>query len=164
MIKIREIESRQLDSYKKLILKGLVEDEDCFRIAPKDELLETFPTSGKADSFTIGAYDNNELIGAASFKREGENRIKLKHKGVLFKIYVDAKYRQRGIASKLIREVIDRVKLIEDIEQIILTVIPTNTYAKELYHKFGFRTFASEEKAVKWKGKYFSEDQMKLML
>ena len=54
--------------------------------------------------------------------------------------------------------------MIGDIEQINLTVIPTNNYAKSLYEKFGFEAFASEKKAVKWNGKYFDEDQMKLFL
>ncbi|NQZ76866.1 MAG: GNAT family N-acetyltransferase [Ekhidna sp.] len=88
----------------------------------------------------------------------------MRHKGILFKIYVDIAHRKQGIANGLIQEVIDRVKAINDIEQINLTVIPTNLHAKALYEKFGFNTFASEEKAIKWNGVYFTEDQMKLML
>ena len=164
MIKIRALRSSQLDAYKKLILKALLEDEDCFRIAPIDEETEGFPTTEEEDSFTIGAFDEEELIGVASFKRGGANRVKLQHKGILFKIYVDSGYRKQGIAKQLIQEVIKRVALIKNIEQINLTVIPTNKHAKLLYEKFGFKTFASEEKAVKWKGQYFNEDQMKLIL
>lgn len=104
------------------------------------------------------------MIGVVSFKREGENRIRLRHKGILFKLYVDTKYRQIGIAKKLIREVINRAKQVKDIEQINLTVIPTNDHAKVIYEKFGFKTYALEEKAIKWEGRYFNEDQMKLIL
>ena len=164
MIEIKEITSEIIDQYKKLISKGLIEDESCFRIAPEDEQLEAFPTQDKADSFTLGAFESNQLIGVASFKREGANRLKLRHKGLLFKIYVDSAHRQRGIASDLIQAVIHRVRQIEDIEQINLTVIPTNKHAKKLYEKFGFETYAQEKKAVKWKGKYFDEDQMKLFI
>ena len=164
MIEIKEVFSSQIDIYKRLILKGLLEDEDCFRISPKDEGMEEFPTSNLSDSFTIGAFHDNELIGVASFKREGEKREKLRHKGILFKIFVASNFRKQGIAGRLIGEVINRVRLIEGIEQINLTVIPTNQHAKKLYEKFGFKTYAHEEKAVKWKGKYFDEDQMKLML
>ena len=164
MVEIKEITSEKIALYKNLITKGLIEDESCFRITPEDENLEAFPTNDKPDSFTIGAFKSNKLIGVASFKRDGANRLKLKHKGLLFKIYVNSDYRQNGIASKLIKTVINRVKQIEDIEQINLTVIPTNRHAKELYGKFGFETFASEKKAVKWKGNYFDEDQMKLFI
>lgn len=163
-IDITELTSEQEDIYKKLILKGLSEDADCFRITPADEESEPFPTTGQMDSFTFGAHHKGKLVGVASFKREGENRMKLRHKGLLFKIYVDAEYRQRGIAKQLIQKVISRAKKIDDLEQINLTVIPTNKHAKLLYEKFGFKTYASEEKAVKCDGKYFNEDQMKLML
>lgn len=164
MITIKEVPSSQIDAYKVLITKGLIEDEDSFRIAPEDEQNERFPTADEADSFTIGAFDGDKLIGVASFKRDGSNRIKLQHKGLLFKIFVASSHRKQGIAKRLIQEVINRARLIQDIEQINLTVVPTNEHAKKLYEKFGFVTFASEEKAIKWQGQYFKEDQMKLML
>ena len=112
----------------------------------------------------MGAFDKNRLVGVASFKRDGSIRTKLRHKGILFKIYVAPEYRKKGIAKKMIEMIIERVTLIPDIEQINLTVIPTNKYAKAIYEEFGFKTFAFEEKAIKWKGKYFNEEQMKLIL
>ncbi|MDW3194989.1 MAG: GNAT family N-acetyltransferase [Cytophagales bacterium] len=163
-LEITELTSQQINAYKELILEGLAVDADCFRITPEDEVSAPFPTTGKVDSFTLGAYDKTKLIGVASFKRDGEDRMKLRHKGILFKIYVDAEYRQRGIAKRLIQEVISRARKIDDLEQINLTVIPTNKHAKKLYENFGFETYASEQKAIKWEGKYFNEDQMKLLL
>lgn len=164
MIRVEEINTDHHEIHQKLILKGLVEDEECFRITPEDALLEPFPTTDQPDSFTMGAFHEDNLVGIASFKRDGLIRKKLRHKGILFQIYVHSDYRQRGIAKKLIQEVINRVSQIKDIEQINLTVIPTNKHAKAIYESFGFKTYASEEKAIKWKGKYFSEDQMKLIL
>ncbi len=163
-VQITELTSAEEAEYKKLILKGLAEDAECFRITPEDEEQAPFPTKGQSDSFTLDAYLNNQLVGVASFKRDGEDRMKLRHKGILFKIYVDPAYRKKGIAKCLIQEVINRAKKIKDLEQINLTVIPTNEHAKLLYEKFGFKTFASEERAIKWEGKYFTEDQMKLVL
>lgn len=163
-VEISELNFDQAEAYKSLLMKGLSFDSDCFRITPEDEKFAPFPTLGTIDNFTLGAYHSNELVGIASFKRDGETRLKLRHKGILFRIYVDIDYRQMGIAKELIKQVINRARQIPDLEQINLTVIPTNKHAKTLYEKFGFKTFASEEKAIKWNGKYFSEDQMKLML
>ena len=163
-INIVELTSDHLETYKKLILKGLTVDADCFRITPEDEEAAPFPTTGQIDSFTLGAYHHKQLVGVASFKRDGADRMKLRHKGILFKIFVDRDYRQKGIAKQLIQGIIERSMKIDDLEQINLTVIPTNEHAKKLYEKFGFKTFASEEKAIKWQGEYFTEDQMKLML
>ena len=79
-------------------------------------------------------------------------------------MYVSKEFRGKGIAKKLIEELINRVREIEDIEQINLTVIANNANAKTLYEKFGFSTFGSEQNAIKWKDKYFTEDQMVLRL
>jgi ribosomal protein S18 acetylase RimI-like enzyme len=79
-------------------------------------------------------------------------------------MYVSNQFRGKGIAKKLIEELLKRVEKIKDIEQINLTVISNNHNAKKLYEKFGFETFGSEYNAIKWKGKYFTEDQMTLQL
>ena len=79
-------------------------------------------------------------------------------------MYVSRDFRGKGIAKLLIEKLIERVKLISDIEQINLTVISNNANAKTLYEKFGFETYGSEQNAIKWKNKYFTEDQMKLKL
>lgn len=79
-------------------------------------------------------------------------------------MYVSQDFRGQGIAKKLIEKLIERVKQINNIEQINLTVIANNENAKKLYEKFGFVTFGSEINAIKWKAKYFTEDQMTLKL
>jgi len=163
-ITIKEILSNQLEIYKTFFLNGLVNDADSFRITPIDDAQSGFPTKGTADSFTLGAYLNNELAGIVSFAREGADREKLRHKGLLFRMYVAAPFRKKGLGKLLVAEVISRVKLIDDIEQINLTVIAGNDKAKALYESFGFNTFSSEEHAIKWNGRYFTEEQMVLRL
>lgn len=164
IIDIVEIKSDQVEQYKKFLTFGLINDEENFRITPNDDLNAPFPTEDKLDSFSLGAYSDNELVGVVSFARDGKDREKLKHKGILFRMYVSRDFRGQGIAKKLIEKVIERVKQISDIEQINLTVIANNDKAKKLYEKFGFVTFSSESKAIKWKEKYFTEDQMVLQL
>ncbi|WP_281636649.1 GNAT family N-acetyltransferase [Flavobacterium marginilacus] len=163
-IKIIEIKSDQLKQYKTFLAFGLVNDEENFRITPNDDLNAPFPTKDKVDSFTLGAYSDNQLAGIVSFARDGGDREKLRHKGVLFRMYVSKHFRGQGIAKKLIQTLVERVNQIADIEQINLTVIANNDNAKKLYEKFGFVTFGSESNAIKWKGKYFTEDQMTLKL
>jgi ribosomal protein S18 acetylase RimI-like enzyme len=163
-LQILEIKSDQLTLYKQFLTTGLVEDEENFRITVSDDLLAPFPTNDKEDSFTLGAYLHNELVGVVSFTRDGFDREKLRHKGILFRMYVSKQYRGMGIARRLIEEVVLRSKRLKDIEQINLTVISNNENAKKLYEKLGFETFGSERNAIKWKDKYFGEDQMVLVL
>lgn len=163
-LQILEISSSQLASYKTFLNIGLLDDEEHFRITPTDDLNASFPTKNKIDSFTLGAYVGNLLTGIVSFERDGSNREKLRHKGILFRMYVSKEFRGKGIAKKLIEELIDRVRKLDDIEQINLTVIANNANAKQLYEKFGFKVFGSEENAIKWKDKYFTEEQMVLRM
>lgn len=163
-LKICEINSEQVTVYKNFLAIGLLNDEENFRITPTDDLHASFPTKDKNDSFTLGAYVDKALAGIVSFGRDGNDREKLRHKGILFRMYVSKEYRGKGVAKKLIEELINRVREIDDIEQINLTVIANNANAKMLYEKFGFTTFSSEQNAIKWKGKYFTEDQMVLRL
>jgi ribosomal protein S18 acetylase RimI-like enzyme len=161
---IIEIKSDQREKYKAFLTFGLINDEENFRISPNDDFGASFPTKDSLDSFTLGAYVDSEFAGVVSFARDGGDREKLRHKGILFRMYVSKDYRGQGVAKKLIEELIERVKLIADIEQINLTVISNNDNAKKLYEKIGFVTFGSEKNAIKWKGKYFAEDQMTLSL
>jgi cyclohexyl-isocyanide hydratase len=163
-IAILEIKSDKIKEYKAFLSVGLLNDEENFRITPTDELTSSFPTKDKDDSFTLGAFIGNQLGGIVSFSRDGFDREKLRHKGILFRMYVAFDFRRMGISKLLIEGLINRVKEIKDIEQINLTVISNNANAKSLYEKFGFVTFCTEQNAIKWKDKYFAEDQMVLKL
>lgn len=161
---IREITSEHIIRYKKFLTVGLTEDEENFRITPNDDKDAHFPTKDTADSFTLGAYFDEKLAGVVSFTREGIDREKLRHKGTLFRMYVSKNHRGNGIGKLLIEGLLFRVKTLGDIEQINLTVVANNNNAKSLYEKFGFETFGVEVNAIKWKGKYFDEEQMVLRL
>ena len=164
MITIQDINADQLEIYKNFLQIGLINDEESFRISANDDLLTPFPTNNKNDSFTIGAYSNHQLAGIVSFERDGHDREKLRHKGILFRMYVASNFRGQGIAKILIENVITRAKLLDNMEQINLTVVSTNAGAKSIYTKFGFVTFSIEKNAFKWKDKYFDEDSMVLFL
>jgi ribosomal protein S18 acetylase RimI-like enzyme len=145
--------------------QGLLDHRDCFRISPTDARREPFPTRATADSFTLGALnDTNELMGVVSFQREGQTREKLRHKGLLFRMYVSQHYSGQGIGKRLIEETVLRARLLPEMEQINLTVIASNTAAKKLYEKFGFRTFSVEKNAIKDGNLYYTEESMVLFL
>ena len=159
---IREILSIQIEQYKKFLVIG--SEEETLLITPKEIINSPFPTKDRNDSFTIGAYFNKVLAGVSSFTRDGEDREKLRHKGILFTMYVSKEFRGLGISKQLLEAVINRVKMIPDIEQINLVVLSENVIAKKLYEKFGFEKYGTEQNSIKWQNKYFAEDQMVLRL
>lgn len=166
-MKIVEIKSDAEFGYKNFFLQGLREHEDSFRISPDDEFQAEFPTQNARDSFTLGAISGDgdkTLLGVVSFEREGAAREKLRHKGLLFRMYVDERASGQGIGKQLLRAVIARAESLGDIEQINLTVVGSNKRAKALYDLFGFEIFSIEINSIKYKGKYFDEETMVLFL
>ena len=164
-MRLVELTEQASFGYRAFFLTGLRQHRDCFRISPDDEAAEPFPTQGKSDSFTLGLLtDADKLAGVVSFQREGQTREKIRHKGLLFRMYVSAEHSGQGLGRWLLAETIRRVREQTDIEQINLTVIATNAPAKRQYEKLGFRAFALERNAIKDGGTYYDEAQMVLFL
>ncbi len=152
--------------YKRFILQGLKEHPAAFRISLADELTESFPTTGSADSFTLGAEDETtgELLGVVSFKRAEANREKLHHKGLLFRMYVDQRAQGQGIGRALIEELLTRVRVLGNVRQINLTVVASNAPARNLYLRLGFVPFSLEQDAVANGSAFLDEESMVLRL
>ncbi len=159
---IKEILSAAHAEYKLFLAAALECDKENLLITPKDNEESFFPTKDREDSFTLGAYAENELVGVVSFSRDGDTREKLRHKGHIATMYVSIKFRGHGIAKSLLEEVVKRVKTIAGIEQINLIVLSTNTVAQKVYTTFGFVKYGTELHSIKWEGEYFSEDLMVL--
>lgn len=163
-IEIKEIFSTQLADYKNFLAAGLEHDADTLLITARDNWNAPFPTKDSNDSFTLGAYADQVLAGVASFARDGADREKLRHKGMLFTMYVKKEFRGQGIAGQLLGAIIERVKAIPGIEQVNLVVLSDNVHAKKLYAKFGFEKYGTELHSSKWKDAYSDEDLMVLRL
>src|SRR5947199_3147238 len=101
-IEIKEILSDQIEQYKMFLTIGLQNDEELLLITPGENLNAPFPTKNRNDSFTLGAYVENILAGVVSFVRDGEDREKLRHKGILSTMYVSDELRGYGIAKELL--------------------------------------------------------------
>jgi RimJ/RimL family protein N-acetyltransferase len=163
-IEIMEIFSNQIEDYKTFLDFALRSDEESILITSQDNVTAPFPTKDRNDSFTLGAYVKNALAGVVSFSRDGEDREKLRHKAIIFTMYVRKEFRGRGIARQLLEETLRRAKSISGIEQINLIVVADNLGAARLYRQFGFEKFGNETNSVKWKEKYFAENHMALRL
>ncbi|GAB2545446.1 GNAT family N-acetyltransferase [Spirosoma aerophilum] len=151
--------------YQTFILTGLTAFRNYFRISPNDQLNEPFPTQGLPDSFTLGLLtDSDELAGVVSFQREGQTREKIRHKGLLFRMYVAPAHAGKGLGRMLLEETIRRARLLPHMKQINLTCASTNEVAKRQYEKVGFRTFALEKNSLYDEGTYHDEVQMVLFL
>ena len=106
----------------------------------------------------LGAFENFELIGTATFLRE--TGLKERHKGRIYAVYVSARHRGKGVGRALIAALLENAKQDPSLQQVLLSVATTQIAAKKLYRSFGFETFGTEPNALKIGSTYVDEDHM----
>jgi GNAT superfamily N-acetyltransferase len=153
-------EAHEIKAYYDLLTKAITEEAQFFRLTPVDMEGESFPTEDTFDSFTLGAFsENGELLGTVGFKRD--SFIKLKHRGLVFRMYVSERAKGLGLGRKLLQALIERAKQGEGLRQIYLTLIATNNRAKNLYLSEGFELFSLEKEAIRMaENEYVDEASM----
>lgn len=148
--------------YSTLWRAALVEQAEYFRIALEDNPAQHLPTHFAADSFTIGAFEQNRLVGSVSVERDFHR--KFRHKALLFKMFVHPDVAGQGIGRLLMVEAIQQAGKIAGLRQLYLTVLASNPRAIHLYRSLGFIEFAHEPEAVNIGDIYVDELQMQLTL
>ncbi|WP_458126009.1 N-acetyltransferase family protein [Paenibacillus sp. Z3-2] len=161
---IRNIQRDEADLYWPLRLEALKTHPEAF--GASFELSNQLPMSevqerihNEPDDYILGAYtEAGTLAGMMGFKRE--YGLKLRHKGMIWGVYVAPQYRGCGLASRLLREVLDRGRHLEDMKQINLSVVTTNESARRLYERYGFEVYGIERNALEVHGQGYDEAHM----
>jgi ribosomal protein S18 acetylase RimI-like enzyme len=107
----------------------------------------------------FGAFDNTQLVGIVGFDRE--QREKMRHKGLIWDMYVAPEYGGRGFGRQLLRAAVAFARTVSGLEHVLLTVVATNANARGLYVSEGFETIGLEPQTIKWAGQYFDEETMR---
>src|SRR3982074_3754477 len=103
LLKVRRLEANDVTSYRELRLEGLKSHPEAFGASMDDESAK--PGTGWAErletSTVFGGWiDNSPLLGVAGFHVNGS--AKLRHKGVLWGMYVRPRARGSGLAAALV--------------------------------------------------------------
>jgi len=155
---IRHLEPADEGLYRGLWLEALRDYAPYFRIAAEDDSVLPIPTRFARDSFTLGAFYGQRLVGILSLNRE--TGAKLRHKALLFRMFVHPDAAGRGTGRSLLREAITQAESVGDLRQLHLTVLATNQKAWGLYRSMGFVEFALERESVLIGDQYVDEVQM----
>jgi ribosomal protein S18 acetylase RimI-like enzyme len=131
------------------------------RQTPVALIAERFRNSTE-DNFTLGAFEDEALVGMVTFMRE--TGLKERHKGRIYGVYVTARQRGEGVGRALLAELLERVKRDSSLERILLAVATCQEAAKGLYRRLGFETYGVEVRALKVGERYVDEEYMGLML
>lgn len=144
---IRNLQEQDWLLWKEIRLEALKLHPEAFGSSYEEESLwaeENFKQNlVKSDIF--GAFINHKLVGIAGFAIYGPQ--KLKHKGMLFTLYVKEENRGQGIAGRLLETVIHHART--RVLQLHCSVNVENHAAFKLYQKHGFQIFGTEPRALK---------------
>ncbi|SFJ79322.1 Ribosomal protein S18 acetylase RimI [Paenibacillus sp. UNC496MF] len=98
--------------------------------------------------FILGAFtEAGELAGIVGFRRETSR--KMRHKGMIWGMYVDPAAQGRGIGRGLMAELLRRAGELPGLELAQLAVVDANAPAKRLYESLGFAAYGLERNALK---------------
>ncbi len=112
--------------------------------------------------FILGAFEKERLVGMVGFRQE--DRMKTRHKGTVWGMYVASEYHHKGVGKALFMELLDQAKELDWLELIQLWVVTNNEAAVRLYELFGFTIFGEESHALKIGRQYYDEYLMALNL
>jgi ribosomal protein S18 acetylase RimI-like enzyme len=146
--RIRRLEPGDAAEYQALRFDGIVRSPRQFRVAPEDEAglpLEAV-AARLAGTYVAGGFDDAGLAGIGGLTRyEG---AKLRHRGLLWGMYVHERARGRGLADELVRAILSEAGR-QGIEQVVLTVVAENARARRLYQRWGFALYGVEPRAIR---------------
>src|SRR5258707_7737330 len=107
LLKVRRLEAGDAAVYRELRLEGLSDQPEAFGASWEDESVK--PASWwterlEANTVFGGWIDSSPLLGVAGFHVNGA--AKLRHKGILWGMYVRPDARGTGLAASLARQII----------------------------------------------------------
>lgn len=166
MIEIRALGKSDLEEFWQLRLRALKEEPESFA-ASYEESVEMLPADiekrleNSNNAFVLGAF-TPKLAGMIGFyRRQG---LKVKHKGVIWGMYVAPESRTQGLGKALILSTVELASKFGDVEELLLTVGAQNKSAHRLYSACGFKSYSVEPGALKLGDRYFNDEWMALKL
>jgi RimJ/RimL family protein N-acetyltransferase len=109
----------------------------------------------------FGAFIDTKLVGIAGLRWEPLDQVK--HKAILWGVFISPDRRREGLARKLFSQVLSFARD-EGVLQIQLCVNAENVRARSLYRSLGFEPFGLEPRAMRVGSQYFDEEHMVLRL
>jgi ribosomal protein S18 acetylase RimI-like enzyme len=168
-VDIRGLAEADAAEYRELRLRALREHPDAFTSSFEEDSLKPMewsrqrlsPRPEAPHDFVLGAFADGKLVGILGMFVE--QRMKVRHIGEVFGMYVAPEYGGHGVGRLLVDACVTKARE-AGLEQLRLTVTESNARAKSLYERAGFRAFGVEHNAVKVDGRYYDKCHMALAL
>lgn len=152
---IRLLTSANVVAYREIRLEGLRCHPEAFASRFEDEReipLDRFKEL-MSQSQIFGAVLAQKLVGVVGLRAHAE--VKLRHKAMIWGMYVRREARQYGIGERLIDAAVAHAP--GHVEQLQFAVITGNEAARRLYAKAGFIEYGHQINALKHGGRYYDD-------
>jgi ribosomal protein S18 acetylase RimI-like enzyme len=165
-VEIRVLSESDAEAMRQLRLRAVAEEPASFGETAEEYAAVSLPDVAKKlknskDSFILGAFTPELTAMLGFYRRPG---VKMRHKAVIWGIYVSPESRGKQLGQALLLDAISRASKIPDLEYLTLAVGTMNTAALNLYLSLGFRPYGMEHSALKIDGSYIDEEFLELDL
>lgn len=157
---LRHDDAEQFLAFRALGLSG---DPDAFRVTPEDDAkiaVDAWRSRLARDYVVAVAGPSGEWLGIGGLSQiDGE---KLRHKGLIWGMYVSPLARGTGAADKIMNALVGHA--LGKLRQLQLTVMADNQRARAFYERHGFTTYAVEPGSVRRSDEFADEALMQRLL
>ena len=161
---IRRLTARDAARYRALRLRALRGAPDSFLSTHARESRHDPATTRRRlrENHVLGAFVGGALAGMVGIRRE--RNPKIRHKALVWGVFVAPDHRRSGLGRALMIEALRRVRAMRGVEQVRLDVGTWNRAARGLYRSVGFRGFGIERRSMRVGGRWIDEEMMVLFL
>lgn len=165
LVSIRRLAPNDAAALRALRLESLQAYPAAFASAYEEDAarsVEDFAAmlEGGDELVVFGAFRGEALVGMAGFAREAKQ--KMRHKGMLWGVYVKPACHGRRLGERLVQAVIEHAR-----GRVLLLhacVSTTNPSARKVYFGLGFKSWGVEERALLVDGQWQADDHIVLEL
>ncbi len=163
-ISIRILDGGDAECFQALRLHGLRTAPEAFGSSYEDEIGQTISDVRQRlddrPNAVFGAFADDKLVGVAGFA--ANNKLKQRHKGLLWGVYVDPEWRGHELGRRLTQAVIDHAR--QHVDILHATVMAANASARTLYLGLGFTVFGFERDALRIGDQSYDDELLRLDL
>ncbi len=158
---VRRLLAEDAEAFRAFRLDGLSRHPEAFG-ADFDEEAEIDISEWRrrlSDNAVFGAFRDDRLLATAAFYRE--SRVKMRHKAVLWGVYVAETARGQGLGRAVVEAAIAEARQL--VAQLLTCVSVDNAPAQRLYEELGFRAWGLQPRSLKIGERFVDEIDMLLV-
>ena len=156
---IRALTPHDIEAFIEIRMLGLKTHPEAFGAAYEEGIDRAKTLSNlhakNDEDFILGYFSGDFLVGIVGFLRH--TRLKQRHKGWIWGMYVRPEYHGQGIGKALMKACVEKASPLEGLQKVTLSVTHTMIPARKLYESVGFRAYGVEKDSLRVGGMGYDE-------